>query len=185
MTAKPWPDHLLTVAEFSALPEDNSQRYELEEGILIVSPRLTAQPHQRAIYRLVEILNRQLPSQWEALGEIEVVIDGREPAIVRVPDVIITKANSDTEQVAASDVLVAVEIISPGSRRKDTRVKPIEYAEAGIPYYWLIDLEPPATLIAYHLAGPYYQEAPAEASMFITTEPFPIRIAVPELVARR
>ncbi len=39
MIAEVFPDHLLTLEEFFELPEDNSRRYELQEGVLIVSPR--------------------------------------------------------------------------------------------------------------------------------------------------
>jgi len=185
MTAVPWPDHLLTVEEFAALPEDNSRRYELEEGVLIVSPR-PAQPHQRIIKRLVTALDDQLPREWEAQGEVEVIVDDRGLGTVRVPDVIVTHADDERAQVPAADVLLAVEIISPGSRRRDTVVKPVEYAEAGIPHYWVIDLEPPASLAVFHLAGDFgYQESPAVTGTFVTAEPFPLRVDLAALTARR
>lgn len=34
---------------------------------------------------------------------------------------------------------LAVEVVSPGSRRLDRTVKPREYAEVGIPRYWLVE----------------------------------------------
>lgn len=186
MSTLPWPpNHLLTVEEFTALPEDNSRRYELEEGVLIVSPR-PVEPHQRTIYRLVPALNDQLPREWEAHGEVEMIVDDDGIGTVRVPDVIVTQADRARAQVPASDVLLAVEVISPGSRKKDTLVKPIEYAEAGIPHYWVIDLEPPVSLIAYHLAGDFcYQEAPAVTGEFVTAEPFPLRVDLVSLTAPR
>ena len=59
---------------------------------------------------------------------------------------------------AASTVLV-VEIVSPGSRRTDNLVKRGEYADAGIPAYWIIDAEAPISLVACHLAGAFgYQD---------------------------
>jgi Uma2 family endonuclease len=186
MSTVPWPpNHLLTVEEFTALPEDNSRRYELEEGVLIVSPRPVEQ-HQRTIYRLVPALNEQLPLEWEAHGEVEMIVDDDGIGTVRVPDVIVTQADCARAQVPASDVLLAVEVISPGSRKKDTLVKPIEYAEAGIPHYWVIDLESPVSLIAYRLGGTLgYQEAPAVTGEFVTTEPFPLRVDLTALTAPR
>jgi Uma2 family endonuclease len=182
MTAMPWPDHLLTLAEFTALPEDNSRRYELEEGVLVVTPR-PAKLHQRVIYKLVPLLNEQLPHEWEAFGEVDVIVDSHEPATVRIPDVVV--ARSDDNQLAkAAEVLLAVEVISPGSRRRDTKVKPMEYAEAGIPHYWVIDLEPPISLRVFHLAGTYYQEAPDVTGRFSTTEPFALSFDLNELVTR-
>lgn len=37
-------------------------------------------------------------------------------------------------------MIVAVEVLSPGSRRRDVLTKRDEYAAAGIPTYWIIDL---------------------------------------------
>lgn len=71
MTA--WPDHLLTLEEFAQLPEDTSRHVELVEGVLHVSPQ-TVPIHQRIVARLLSALNGQLPSDWEALPEVEVVL---------------------------------------------------------------------------------------------------------------
>lgn len=46
-----WPSHLLTLAEWEHLPEDEALRLELVEGVLVMSPR--PHPwHQRAGMRL-------------------------------------------------------------------------------------------------------------------------------------
>jgi Uma2 family endonuclease len=87
----------------------------------------------------------------------------------------------------ADQVLVAIEVISPGSRGTDTLVKPVEYADAGISHYWVIDLDEPLSLTAYRLAGAFgYQEAPAVTKRFTTSEPFPLDIDLTTLpVSRR
>jgi Uma2 family endonuclease len=184
MTLVPRQGRLLTLDEFVALPEDNSQRYELEEGILVVSPR-PVPPHQRVGNRLTHKLNEQMPSEWEAFTELEVVVIDREPATVRVPDVVVIPPDWVRAQVPAAKVLIAVEVISPGSRRKDTLVKPMEYAEAGIPHYWVIDLEPPATLTAYVLVDGHYQEAQTVTNELTTLDPFPLQINVSALITPR
>ena len=188
MTALPsWPDHLLTLEEFAALPEDNTRRYELQEGILIVTPRPVSL-HQRAMYHLRNSLDNQLPVEWEPLAEFEVITGHRLPNSVRVPDVVVvpTEAVDDNvPRVEGAEVLLAVEIISPGSHMTDTVTKPAEYANVGIRHYWVIDLEPPISLTAYHLAGEFgYQEAPAVTGTFTTSEPFPLTIDLPALTAR-
>jgi Uma2 family endonuclease len=69
--------------------------------------------------------------------------------------------------VRAADVVLAVEIISRGSRRLDTVVKAAEYADAGIPHYWVVDLGEPAGrvhLMAHHLAGPFGYVDPGPAT---------------------
>jgi Uma2 family endonuclease len=184
MIAEAFPDHLLTLEEFIQLPEDNSRRYELQEGVLIVSPR-AAWLHQRALLHLTGALQPQLPAECPMATDIEVVVDASFPATIRVPDLVITRPGAVTgnpPRLSADQVLVVVEIISPGSRGTDTRQKPGEYADAGIPHYWVIDLDEPLSLAAYHQAGAFgYQEAPAVTRVFETKEPFPLRIDLTEL----
>jgi Uma2 family endonuclease len=172
---------LLTLDEFLALPEDNGQRYELEKGILVASPR-PVPPRQRVGNRLTHILDEQMPPEWEAFTELEVVVSDREPATVRVPDVVVIPPNWVHSQVPAAKVLIAVEVTSPRSRRKATRVKPMKYAEAGIPHYWVIDLAPPATLTAHVLVDGRYQETQTVTGEFTTLDPFPLQINVPALI---
>ncbi|HEU5265671.1 MAG TPA: Uma2 family endonuclease, partial [Jatrophihabitans sp.] len=84
--------------------------------------------------------------------------------------------------LTARDVVVVVEIVSPGSRRMDTVVKRGEYADAGIPHYWIIDLEPPVSLLACRLAGAFGYQDPGEVvNVYETAEPFAIRIDLASL----
>src|SRR5205814_43210 len=83
---------------------------------------------------------------------------------------------------ARSTVLV-VEIVSPGSRRTDNIVKRGEYADAGIPHYWIIDIDAPVRLIACHLAGEFgYQDGGEVTGVFDATEPFAARIDLDALI---
>ena len=84
MNSAPWPDHLLSLAEWDALPDDPSRRYELIEGVLVVVPRPAAL-HQRAMVRLAAELDAQLPDRLTALADVEVVVDEIHPATVRAP----------------------------------------------------------------------------------------------------
>lgn len=168
--------HLLTLREFMALPEDNSVRFELQEGVPIVTPR--PRPiHQVALHDIIEQLNRQLPRHLYAVAEIDINLDLDDPPTVRIPDVVVIP-RADLKKpglIKAESVLIAVEIISPGSRRTDTVTKASEYSEAQIPHYWVIDLDDRPSLTAHHLAGPFgYQEAPAVVGRFDTTEPMPL-----------
>jgi Uma2 family endonuclease len=177
----------MTLDEWTALPEDNTCRYELQEGVLLVSPR-AARRHQLAGQRLSRQLDAQLPTDWESVLDMEVVVCAGYPATVRVPDVVVTRVGGPENRLAASDVLLAVEIISPGSRNVDLHLKPFEYADAGIPHYWLVDLDPPApSITAFHLGSPEigYVEAPAVTGELVTTAPFDLRIDVGALVAPR
>jgi Uma2 family endonuclease len=175
------PRHRLSLEEFNALPEDNSARYELQEGVLVVTPR-RAPEHLRAAFRIARQLDDQLPVDLEALIEAEVCLEPEFPPTVRIPDVVVTQTVKSGGTVRVEDVVVAIGVMSPGSRRTDTVTKPFEYAEAGIPHYWLVDLDPPVSLTAYRLAGELgYQEYPAVIGVFTTREPAEIRLELADL----
>lgn len=187
MSVVPWPDHLLTLDEWDALPEDNSRHYELIEGTLSVTPR-PAPLHQWAIARLSGQLNRQLPDDLVALQEVEVLVEAVHPATVRPPDIVVTSArhlSGSSPRLRVTDVLLAVEVISPGSRRTDQVTKFAEYAEAGIEHYWLVDLDAPVTISAYRLVDGEYEVVADTEQAFTLSEPVPLEVDPRQLTTRR
>lgn len=177
MTAAPWPDHLLTVAEWDALPQDTSRCYELVEGVLLVVPR-PAPLHQRAMLQLCHQIEPQLPAELTVLPDVEVLVRAGEPPTVRAPDVIITRKDrlvANPPRLEAADVLVAVEIISPGTRTTDRVTKWSEYADAGIPGYWIVDLDRSVALTAYALVGGNYEQVAGGIACTVTI-PSPVCI---------
>jgi hypothetical protein len=63
------------------------------------------------------------------------------------------------------------------SKRTGTLDKRGEYADAGIPHYWIIDITAPVPLVACHQAGECgYQDDGSVTGEFVTTEPFPVRV---------
>lgn len=153
-----WPDHLLTLEEWEALPESAELRLELAEGMLVMSPKPLPR-HQHAVTVLTAGLNGQLPGALIALADVEVVVDAA-PLTIRVPDVVVTRTELYEEglpRLAAADVLLAVEVLSDGSRRIDRVLKLAEYAEAGVPRYWIVDPGAPTTLLSYVLVDGAYE----------------------------
>jgi Uma2 family endonuclease len=167
--AQPVQHHLMTLEEFSALPEDDSARYELQEGVLIVTAR-PARPHQRAVLRLARRIEDRLPAGWEVLVDFTVVVDEREPGTVRVPDLVITRIEGNEQELRGGDVALAVEVVSPGSRKVDRLLKAYEYAEAGIPQYWIVDLEPPSVTVCTLGAEGYDRRPPESGTLWATVE---------------
>ena len=80
-----------------------------------------------------------------------------------------------------------MEVISAGSERTDRTIKHLEYADAGIPHYWVVDLGEAGdrvSLTAHHLAsefGPVTWNS-GDGGEFATTEPFRVRIDLDALV---
>ena len=187
MSTAPFDGQLLTVEDYFALGEEPPFRHaELQEGVLILnSPTLI---HQRVILNLAHQLKDQLPSGSEVSFSSDVILEPEFPPTVRQPDLILTTSETvdSGQRLEAKHVLLAVEVISPGTKRVDRVLKPVEYAEAGIRHYWVIDPEPPLSLAAYHLADAFeaYQEAPAVTGEFVTREPFPLRVDLDRLARR-
>ena len=70
-----------------------------------------------------------------------------------------------------------------GSRRTDNIIKRAEYADAGIPHYWIVDIEPPVSLLAFHLAGEFgYADDGAVTGTFTASVPFPVEIDLAALL---
>jgi Uma2 family endonuclease len=151
------PNHLLTLEEWEALPE-GEYRSELAEGVLFVVPNPLSW-HQKAGMRLGYRVDEQLPPQLTAITELEVVVSDP-PLTIRVPDLLVTRTalyETNPPRVPAADVLLAVEILSDGTRRVDRVLKLAEYAEAGIPQYWIVDVDAPVTLVAHVLVDGHYE----------------------------
>ncbi|GHH55351.1 Uma2 family endonuclease [Lentzea cavernae] len=181
----------MTVAQYAALGETEDGYTELVNGRLIMSPSPIPE-HNVAHFRLATQLSSQLPVDLEVIQDMDVnleLVDPGRPGFVRRPDLIVVRRSGLKRRKAeggllrASEVVLAVEVLSPSSRNIDYRAKRDEYAWAGIPFYWIIDLDEPVSLAPMHLAGEFgYQEGPAETRIYEAVEPFPLKIQVDRLI---
>jgi Uma2 family endonuclease len=191
--ARRWeiPDHLLTIEEYAALGETDSGFTELVEGRVVMSPSPLPR-HNRAIYRLVAQLETQLPDHLDFVPDTDVdlgLAPPGKPGFSRRPDLLIVdkaglaRVNEDNDMLRADEVAVVAEIVSPGSKRTDYHVKHDEYADAGIPHYWIVDITEPVSLVACHQAGEFgYMDASAVTGTFTTDVPFPVKIDLAALL---
>jgi Uma2 family endonuclease len=192
MTIQPVaPPHLLTVAEYLAIGEIEPGYSELDEGRLLMSP--TPVPdHNCAGLELAAQLHSQLPRGIEVIPAMDVDLQlapPDAPGTVRRPDLIVVprdarlRVRREGGVIRASEVLVIVEVLSPGSKRIDNVLKRSEYADASIPHYWIIDIEPPVSLLAGRLAGEFgYADSGTATGTFSATTPFPVEINLEALL---
>ncbi|WP_336792894.1 MULTISPECIES: Uma2 family endonuclease [Gordonia] len=178
MTLASRHNELMSLEQWRALGEDTSVRSELQEGVLIVSPSPTPR-YQRAIMRLGVHLHGALPDNYDAIPEVDVVLDAAFPPTVRRPDLVVTRPVSGP--VVARDVVVIVEVLSPGTRRVDLVLKRYEYAEAGIPNYWIVDLEGTPRLEALTLVDGRYV-GDWVTGTYTSDVPFPVTVDLDSLV---
>jgi len=102
------------------------------------------------------LLDDHTPDELEAVPEIEVMTRASFPPSVRDPDIVVVPARvfeRRPTRATAADVVLVVEIVSPGSRGTDHVMKLHEYAKAGIANYWIVDSDAPADeqFLAYRL----------------------------------
>jgi Uma2 family endonuclease len=190
MAERALPRRLLTVEEFAALPEASDGRYELQEGSVVTSPR-PAPEHQICLGNLQMQMAPQVPEHLRLVPEVDIdlgLASSKEPGFVRLPDLVVVTAEGIRRRrhegglLRASEVVLAIEILSVGSQRTDRSIKHAEYADAGIPHYWLIDIDSRPALTACHLAGEFgYVDAAPVNGTFTAAEPFPVRLDLDRL----
>lgn len=113
-------------------------------------------PHELFASDLAFQLNGCLPPGWRAGNEVGVALgrNGRRADFaVRRTGVPVRRKQMGS---SAADVAMLCEVVSPGSRRTDRVLKPAEYAAAGVPAYWLVDLEPELLLVVHRLVEGAY-----------------------------
>lgn len=131
-----------TVAEVHALPDDPRHRYEVVDGELLVSPGPSV-PHQVCAFELMKILDAFVERWGEALvldGPAEVVPD---EYTAMQPDVFVTLLRNGRlppDWDNASQLLLAVEVLSPSTARYDRVKKRPKYLSMGA-VYWIVDLD--------------------------------------------
>jgi Uma2 family endonuclease len=173
-----------TVADIDALPESTGMRYELVDGVLIVSPSPSpSHRHQLLIGSLGDVLKGACPPDLVVIPAGQDVRTGDRTNLV--PDLLVERLiDIDLDDhVAAAPVLV-VEVISPSSRRIDIGLKREVYAQMGVPSYWV--LHPVDDWVrAYELSEGHELVASAEGDeVFRVERPFPVAFRPTELLAR-
>ena len=86
--------------------------------------------------RVADALEDQLPSGLVPLIDVEVPICRRPAATHRAPDVMVVRRpvlDVESPRVDPAEVLLAVEVVSPGSVSTERILKVRDYAAVGIP----------------------------------------------------
>jgi Uma2 family endonuclease len=127
-----------TVDDLFTLP-DLPPHTELIDGSLVfVSPQRRF--HGNMVDLLVNGLRDGLPPEFLVSREMTVIIDRRNGP---EPDISVVRADAvtgdDQTSYDATDVVLAIEVVSPDSEARDRTTKPQKYAAAGIPHYWLVE----------------------------------------------
>jgi len=176
-----------TTADLHALPDDG-RRWELIDGSLIVSPSATID-HNTIARWIAQILEDSAPEGFVVGTDQSATIDDHnEPR----PDVIVAPADYlQQSPFPIEGAQLVVEVISPTSVLRDTETKRALYARAGVPAYWIVvpDADKPtislAELVLDEQTRQYAFATHYTTDVFETRTPWPVRIDLPGLIAKR
>ncbi|WP_413450923.1 Uma2 family endonuclease [Georgenia phoenicis] len=155
MTVMPRTGEEWTVDDLDRIPEDGLQ-YELLDGLLLVTPA-PVRVHQRAIGNLHLLLRAACPPGFEVLLA---PFDWRPDRRTSLqPDLLVVRDDDPGTKNVTKPLALAVEVLSPSTRRKDHVLKRSKYEEAGVESYWLVDPQEPGILALDLVDGRYVTAA--------------------------
>ncbi len=158
----------------------DARRYELVEGVLLVSPAPTPR-HQRCVAALTTLLYRGEADGLVVLpAPCEWVVDG---GTVLQPDVLVVRGADLHETSVRGTPRLVVEVLSQSTRLTDLGAKRLAFQTAGVPVYWIIDPELPALTVLHLEQGQLVEAARVIGNEpYRASEPFPVTIVPAELV---
>ncbi|USQ78750.1 Uma2 family endonuclease [Ornithinimicrobium faecis] len=176
-------EHRVSRAEFEALREEREKRadgarYELLDGEVVVTPSPGGN-HQLVVTQLVILMSAVLPVDWEVVtAPLDVEMQGGEGDTVLQPDVLITERSHLTDGGLHVAPLLAIEVLSPSTWRRDLGPKRDAYAAAGIRHYWVVAPKAPSVTV-YRLGadGAFREEAHVTGDQQWTTDA-PVNVAL-------
>jgi Uma2 family endonuclease len=176
-------DRPLTVEDLDLLRDDGN-KYELDDGVLIVSPS-PAVNHQIVLARVYQALVRDCPPEFLVLPGPGLEMSAFQ---YRIPDVAVVRLDSVgfEDKTVTRPPLLAIEIASPSTAIYDRNRKKDVYAGFGISSYWIVtpSLDKPA-VTAFELRRGRYSEVASVTGdeVFRATRPFPVDVVPDALVA--
>jgi Uma2 family endonuclease len=135
------PPGKLTSADFLLFPEDG-KRHELIEGVHYVTPSPNVR-HQEIVARLHLAIGGFLTTRRHLgrvfLSRLDVVLSDHD---VVEPDLLFVAGDQQsilTEANVQGAPALVVEVLSPGTRRRDEGIKRTLFDQGGAREYWLVD----------------------------------------------
>lgn len=169
----------LTRADLEQLPDDG-HRYELIDGTLVVTPGPRWR-HQEVLGNLYVLLKAATPPE---------LVTGLAPFAIALaddtelqPDLWVARRADLTDRELPVPPLLAVEVLSPSTRRVDQLLKRDRLQSAGVPSYWLVDPAGPHVTVLELREGTYVEVAVVEPGETVeVVRPFPVVLDPSRLV---
>lgn len=145
----------LTYDDFVSFPDDGL-RHELIDGEHYVTPS-PATIHQRLVGRLFVTLHEYLTAAKRGevfLAPFDVVLSRHD---VVEPDLLVVLAEQAgivTDKHVRGAPAIVVEVLSPGTKRRDETLKRQLYARVGVKEYWIVDPDERAIVVCHEQSDP-------------------------------
>ncbi len=148
---------LWSVEQYLKLSNQTNHLIEFTDGVIEVLPMPT-RDHQVILAFLYEVLLLLIRPRGGKVLFAPLRVQVR-PGKFREPDILALRDADDprnqNEYWLGADLVI--EIVSPDRPERDTEEKPLDYAEAGIPEYWIVN-PITATITVLTLEGETYAE---------------------------
>lgn len=170
-----------TVHDLEAMPDDG-RRYELIDGIVLVTPA-PGWPHQEMALALAVLLRGLCPPEQRVLMAPFAVRTSLRDEVQ--PDVLVARYGDLTEDDLPVAPLLAVEVLSRSTGLKDRNLKKAHYERIGVQSYWILDPSDPGGLEVYELGedGTYTLVASVTGdSVLPIRRPFPVAVSPARLL---
>lgn len=130
---------LWTEQQYIRLSEQTNRLIEFTDGVLEVLSMPTSK-HQLIIGFLYRVLYALLEQRGGIVTFAALPLQLR-PGKYREPDVLLLLDRTDPRYQDSSwlGADLVMEVVSPGDPKRDTQMKRRDYAEAGIPEYWIVN----------------------------------------------
>jgi Uma2 family endonuclease len=171
---------VFTFEDLDALPDDDGMRYELFDGMLLVTPA-PAPLHQQAVLETAVLLRAACPADTRVFVA---PVDFRPTSRRSLqPDVMVVGREDVGPAVIERAPLLVVEVLSPSTRSKDWMLKTQLYAEAGVPSYWLVDPDEPSVTVLELSGDRYVEKAVVRGNEeYDAAAPFGVRVVPADLI---
>jgi Uma2 family endonuclease len=169
----------LTRADLEDLPDDG-HRYELIDGVLIVSPGPQLS-HQDMVGNLYLLLRAGCPPHLKVVLAPFAVALSDDTEVQ--PDLLVADRAQFTIKELPGPPLLAIEVLSPSTRRIDLLLKRDRLQTAGVPSYWLVDPQDCSVTVLELWEGVYAEVARVIGDQSVdVTSPFPLTIVPADLL---
>ncbi|WP_328465311.1 Uma2 family endonuclease [Actinoplanes sp. NBC_00393] len=151
---------VITLDDLAAMiaADTHGHRYETStQGVLSVVPPPDSK-HAKIAGHLMLWFGRAGWSGDQIIQVPGIRIPGPAGDAGRIPDLALwSRPPEDAVWLDVDDLLLVIEIVSPGSEATDQVTKVKEYAAAGIPRYWTVARDTANTVTMYRLVNGAYQ----------------------------